>query len=104
MWRLTHYNDISRSQGQAENNDDDDDDDDDDNDEDDDDDDNNNNNNNNKPDIIIRDNEKWTCVLIDVSVPGDRNVIKKEAESLNYKDLNNRNTAHVEFTQRKWNQ
>jgi len=35
---------------------------------------------NNKPDIIIRDNDKGTCVLIDVAIPGDRNVIKKEAE------------------------
>ena len=33
----------------------------------------------NKPDIIIRDNEKGTCMLIDVAVSGDRNVIKKEA-------------------------
>ena len=31
---------------------------------------------NNKPDIIIRDNEKRTCMLIDVAIPGDRNVIK----------------------------
>ena len=30
---------------------------------------------NNKPDIIIRDNEKRTCMLIDVAIPGDRNVI-----------------------------
>ena len=35
---------------------------------------------NNKPDIIIRDNEKRTCMLIDVAISGDRNVIKKEAE------------------------
>jgi len=43
---------------------------------------------NNKPDIIIRDNEKRTCMLIDVAIPGDRNVIKKEAEKiLKYKDL-----------------
>jgi len=35
---------------------------------------------NNKPDVIIRDNEKGTCVLIDVAISGDRNVIKKEAE------------------------
>jgi len=35
---------------------------------------------NNKPDVIIRDNEKRTCVLIDVAISGDRNVIKKEAE------------------------
>jgi len=32
---------------------------------------------NNKPDIIIRDNEKRTCMLTDVTIPGDRNVIKK---------------------------
>jgi len=43
---------------------------------------------NNKPDIIIRDNEKGTCVLIDVAISEDRNVIKKEAEKvLKYKDL-----------------
>ena len=32
---------------------------------------------NNKPDIIIRDSEKGTCMLIDVAGSGDRNVIKK---------------------------
>jgi len=32
----------------------------------------------NKPDIIIRDNEKGTCMLIDVAISGDRNVIKKK--------------------------
>jgi hypothetical protein len=32
--------------------------------------------NNNKPDIIIRDNETGTCMLIDVAIPGDKNVIK----------------------------
>jgi len=32
---------------------------------------------NNKPDITIRDNEKRTCMLIDVAISGDRNVIKK---------------------------
>ena len=37
---------------------------------------------NNKPDIIIRDNEKRTCMLIDVAISGDRNVIKKEAEKI----------------------
>ena len=43
---------------------------------------------NNKPDIIISDNEKGTCMLIDVAIPGDINVIKKEAEKiLKYKDL-----------------
>jgi hypothetical protein len=43
---------------------------------------------NNKPDIIIRDNEKRTCMLIDVAISGDRNGIIKEAEKiLKYKDL-----------------
>jgi hypothetical protein len=52
---------------------------------------------NSKPDIIIRDNEKGTCMLIDVPIPGDRNVIKKEAEQiLKYKDL----TTEI---QRMWN-
>ena len=52
---------------------------------------------NNKSDIIIRDNEKTTCMLIDVAISGDRNVIKKEAEKiLKYKDL----TIEI---QRMWN-
>jgi len=52
---------------------------------------------NNKPDIIIRDNEKGTCVLIYVVISGDRNVIKKEAEKiLKYKDLRTE-------IQRMWN-
>jgi hypothetical protein len=29
----------------------------------------------NKPDIIIRDNEKGTCMLIDVAIPGYRIII-----------------------------
>jgi hypothetical protein len=37
---------------------------------------------NKKPDIIIRDNDKGTCMLIDVAMSGDRNVIKKEAEMI----------------------
>jgi hypothetical protein len=37
---------------------------------------------NNKPDIIIRDNEKGTCMLIDVEISGDRNAIKKEAKEI----------------------
>ena len=35
---------------------------------------------NNKTDIVIRDNDKGTCLVIDVAISGDdRNVIKKEA-------------------------
>ena len=52
---------------------------------------------NNKPDVIIRDNEKGTCMLIDVAISGDRNVIKKEAgKILKCKDLSNE-------IQRMWN-
>jgi hypothetical protein len=32
--------------------------------------------------IVIRDNEKGTCMLIDVVIPADRNVIQKEAEKI----------------------
>jgi hypothetical protein len=43
---------------------------------------------NNKPDIRIRDNERRTCMLIDVAISRDRNVIKKEVENiLKYKNL-----------------
>jgi hypothetical protein len=37
---------------------------------------------NNKPEIKVNDNKKGTCMLIDVAIPGDRNVIKKEAEKV----------------------
>ena len=51
---------------------------------------------NNKPVIIIRDNEKRTCMLIDVAISGDRNMIKKEAEKiLKYRPYS-RNIVHVE--------
>jgi len=47
--------------------------------------------------IIIIDNEKGTCMLINVAISGDRNLIKKEAEKiLKYKDL----TTEI---QRMWN-
>jgi len=53
---------------------------------------------NNKPDIIICDNEKGTCMLIDVAISGDRNVIKNEAEKiLKFEDL----TIEI---QRMWNE
>ena len=43
---------------------------------------------NNKLDIIIHDNKRGTCMEIDAAIPGDRNVLKKEAEKiLKYKDL-----------------
>ena len=52
---------------------------------------------NNKPDSIIRDDTEGTCMSKDVAVPGDGNVIEKEAgKILKYKDR----TIEV---QRTWN-
>jgi hypothetical protein len=52
---------------------------------------------NNKPDIIIHDNKQGTCMLIDFAIPGNRNVIKREAEKLlQYRDL-------IIEIQRMWN-
>ena len=52
---------------------------------------------NNKPDSIIRDNEKGTCMLIDVAISGHRNVIKKEADKIKKCD-----NLTIEI-QRMWN-
>ena len=52
---------------------------------------------NNKPDFIIRNNNKGSCMLIDVAIPGQRNVTRKEDEKiLKYKDL-------ILKAQRMWN-
>ena len=60
------------------------------------DDDNNSNNDNNynnnndiiKPDIIIKDKQEKTCMLIAMTIPSDRNTSVKVAEKLSkYKDL-----------------
>ena len=52
---------------------------------------------NNKPGSIMSDYKQRRCVSIDVAIPGDRNVIEKEAERiLKYKDL----TIKI---QRMWN-
>jgi hypothetical protein len=43
---------------------------------------------NNIRDINTRDNERATCLLIDITIPGDRNVFKKETEKiLNCKEI-----------------
>jgi hypothetical protein len=34
----------------------------------------------NRPDIIIKNKKDKTCLLIDVAIPSDKNVIQKEAE------------------------
>jgi hypothetical protein len=51
----------------------------------------------NRPDIIIKNKKDKTCLLIDVSIPSDKNIIQKEDEKkLKYKNLS------IEF-QRMWN-
>jgi hypothetical protein len=51
----------------------------------------------NRPDIIIKNRKEKTCILIDMAIPADRNVIRKEAEKiLKYKSL------FIEI-QRMWN-
>ena len=37
---------------------------------------------NNEPDIMICFNEKGTCVLIDVAISGERNVIKEVGDKI----------------------
>ena len=50
----------------------------------------------NKPDIIIKDKQEKTCMLIDMAIPSDRNTSVKVAEKLSkYKDL------EIEIT-KKW--
>jgi len=42
----------------------------------------------NRSDIIIKNKKEKTCILIDVAIPADRNVVQEEAEKkLKYKSL-----------------
>jgi hypothetical protein len=51
----------------------------------------------NRPDIIIKNKQDKTCLLVDVAIPSDNNAIQKEAEKkLKYKNLS------IEI-QRMWN-
>ena len=51
----------------------------------------------NRPDLVIHNKKERTCLLIDVAVPDDRNILMKEAEKIiKYKDL------EIEIT-RMWN-
>jgi hypothetical protein len=51
----------------------------------------------NRPDIIVKNKKDKTCLVIDVAIPSDKNVIRKEAEKkLKYKNLS------IEI-QRIWN-
>jgi hypothetical protein len=51
----------------------------------------------NRPDLIIKNMKDKICLLIDVAVPSDRNVIQKESKNkLKYKNLS------IEI-QRMWN-
>jgi hypothetical protein len=42
----------------------------------------------NRPDIIIKNKKEKTCTMIDVAIPADRNVVRREAaKELKYKSL-----------------
>jgi hypothetical protein len=42
----------------------------------------------NRPDILIKNKKEKTCILIDVALPADRNVVQMEVEKkLKYKRL-----------------
>jgi hypothetical protein len=42
----------------------------------------------NRPDTITKNKKEKTCILVDVAIPADRNVMQKEAEKkLKYKIL-----------------
>jgi hypothetical protein len=51
----------------------------------------------NRPDIIIKNKKEKTCLLIDVAIQSDKNVIQKEAE----KKIKHKNLS-IEI-QRMWN-
>jgi hypothetical protein len=52
----------------------------------------------NRPDIIIKNKKDKICLLIDVAIASDRNVIQKETENkLKYRNFKYRNSANVEY-------
>ena len=40
-----------------------------------------------KPDIVMKNVKEKICILGDVAIPADRNVVHEEAEKLKYKSL-----------------
>jgi hypothetical protein len=50
----------------------------------------------NRPDIIIKNKKDKICLLIDVAIPSDRNVIQESEKKLKYKNLSTE-------IQRMWN-
>ena len=62
----------------------------------------------NRPDIIIKNKTEKTCTLIDVAIPADRNVVKKEAEkklkckSFLYTDATNVEPEMYDCTSNNW--
>jgi hypothetical protein len=46
----------------------------------------------NRPDIIIKNKKDKICLLIDVAIPSDKNVIQKSENKLKYKNLSIENS------------
>jgi hypothetical protein len=62
----------------------------------------------NRPDIKIKHKKGKTCVLIEVAIPADRNVMQKEAEKklnveLMYRDTTNVEHEMYDYTGNNWN-
>jgi hypothetical protein len=50
----------------------------------------------NRPDIFVKNKKDRTCLLVDVAVPSDKNVIQKEVEKkLKYKNSKYKNLANL---------
>ena len=56
-----------------------------------------------RPDIIIRNKKEKTCTRVDVAIPADGNVVRKEAEKkLTYRDKTNVEPEMYDYTSNNW--
>jgi hypothetical protein len=55
--------------------------------------------------MLIKNKKEKTCILIDVAIPGDRNVVQKEAgKEVKYKSLCIEIHEMYEYTGNNWSQ
>ena len=58
----------------------------------------------NRPDIINKNKKQETCILRDVAILADRNVVQKEAEKFIYIDTTNGEHEMYDYTGNNWSQ
>jgi len=51
--------------------------------------------------MVIRDNEKATCMLKDVAVSGDKNVIRKKLRNFKIERPHYGNSSHMEYEKKR---